>query len=87
MGAIGDNCEFELNECTSNPCAEGSLCVDGRGGYTCVCDALRQGKRCHEVVPYCTRFSEPCKNGADCYSCNLDIFKVRINLISYSYFV
>lgn len=73
---MGELCEYELNECSSNPCAKGSLCVDKINGYVCICDPLMQGVRCKEVVPFCKRFNEPCKNGADCYSCNSDTFKV-----------
>ena len=75
-GSVGEFCEFELNECSSNPCAEGSLCLDKLNGYECVCDPLKQGVHCNEVIPYCKRFNEPCKNGAQCFSCNSDTFKV-----------
>lgn len=81
IGAIGDLCEFELNECSSNPCAEGSVCVDKMNEYQCICDPLRQGMHCNEVVPYCDRFAEPCKNDAACYSCNSETFKVKTHKV------
>jgi len=49
-GAVGDNCERELNECISGPCSEGSLCIDEHNGY--VLDKLRSFyARCHRVDP------------------------------------
>ena len=78
-GAMGDRCEYELNECSSDPCAKESICVDEFDGYRCICDGTYwQGIHCTEVVPNCQRLEleKPCKNDADCYSCNLETFKV-----------
>ena len=38
-----DRCE-QIDECLSNPCRNGGTCIDGLGGYTCLCP---EGK-CHE---------------------------------------
>ena len=34
---VGNNCEFNANECSSNPCQNGATCKDGINTYTCDC--------------------------------------------------
>ena len=36
-GYTGDFCDGNINECLSNPCANGAECVDKLDGFECVC--------------------------------------------------
>lgn len=36
----------DVNECDSNPCKEGTACVNKLGTYTCECDNGWEGKNC-----------------------------------------
>ena len=36
----------DMNECDSNPCTNGTTCVDGINGYNCTCAAGYTGDRC-----------------------------------------
>ena len=36
-GYHGEVCEFEINECGSNPCRNGAACIDYINGYNCSC--------------------------------------------------
>lgn len=49
-GFSGDLCNFEYNECDSNPCLNGGQCIDHIGGFSCQCTKGYQGKRCHIKV-------------------------------------
>ena len=35
--SAGDSCEFNTNECSSNPCQNGATCKDEINKYTCEC--------------------------------------------------
>lgn len=49
-GFSGDLCNYEYNECDSNPCVNSGQCIDHIGGYTCQCTKGYQGQRCHIKV-------------------------------------
>ena len=36
----------DVNECASNPCFNGRLCIDGQHRFTCDCGSGYQGSRC-----------------------------------------
>ena len=36
-GLTGRNCQQDIEECASSPCAAGSTCKEEIGGYTCIC--------------------------------------------------
>ena len=41
-----DVCFSELNECESQPCLNGGVCVDGPGYYNCTCIDGYEGGDC-----------------------------------------
>ena len=55
---------FQVDECGSNPCQNGAICVDLVSNYTCRCRPGWMGKLCEEPVDEC--LSDPCRNGATC---------------------
>lgn len=59
-GFTGSRCETNINECASNPCANGGSCVDGYNSYICNCVSGYSGVRCEESSQSCggTYFSE-----------------------------
>lgn len=50
LGFSGDLCDFEYNECDSNPCLNGGQCIDHIGSFSCQCSKGYQGRRCHIKV-------------------------------------
>lgn len=46
VGFDGPDCRININECASQPCTEGSTCIDGIGAFSCVCPPNKRGKRC-----------------------------------------
>lgn len=49
-GFAGELCNFEYNECESNPCLNGAQCTDHIGEFSCKCTRGYSGKRCHIKV-------------------------------------
>lgn len=49
-GFSGELCNFEYNECDSNPCLNNGECTDHIGGFSCKCTRGFTGKRCHLKV-------------------------------------
>lgn len=45
-GFTGPDCRININECISNPCVEGSTCVDSINDYKCICPPHKTGKNC-----------------------------------------
>jgi hypothetical protein len=58
----GQNC-FQVDECTSNPCAHGN-CIDGILLFHCDCHAGYLGQQCDVDIDECS--SQPCVNDAEC---------------------
>ncbi|XP_019619554.1 PREDICTED: fibropellin-1-like [Branchiostoma belcheri] len=56
-------CE-EINECSSDPCANGGICNDGVDSYTCTCAPGYEGDHCETDTDECS--SDPCENGGIC---------------------
>lgn len=49
-GFAGELCNFEYNECESNPCQNGGECIDHIGSYECHCTNGFTGSRCQIKV-------------------------------------
>lgn len=47
--STGKNCEFEVDECESQPCQNGGTCTAVSGGFNCSCPANYKG-RCSSSV-------------------------------------
>eukprot|EP01045_Picozoa_sp_COSAG04_P020189 COSAG04_NODE_2042_length_4939_cov_10.170868_1_plen_448_part_00 len=48
-GFTGLNCNFDMNECASAPCANGGTCTEPEGGaYSCECAAGWAGESCKD---------------------------------------
>ena len=64
-GMSGGNCEMDIDECASTPCANGGKCsTPVVGKYMCTCLGGFQGVNCAVNIDECA--STPCKNGAVC---------------------
>jgi Notch-like protein len=66
-GALSGNCDVDVDECSSGPCANGGACTHAENGvddYTCECVPGVKGKSCETDVDECV--SSPCANGAAC---------------------
>lgn len=50
IGFSGEFCNYEYNECDSNPCLNDGQCTDHVGGFSCKCTRGYTGKRCHIKV-------------------------------------
>lgn len=49
----GKDCSVNIDECESNPCAQGSTCVDGINSYACVCQDGLTGTNCEIDIDDC----------------------------------
>ncbi|XP_016093659.1 cubilin [Sinocyclocheilus grahami] len=52
-GWAGQNCDQNVNECSSNPCQNGGTCIDGINGYTCTCTSQWTGPQCQTPQQEC----------------------------------
>lgn len=69
-GYTGTNCETEIDECQSDPCAHGQ-CLDAINDYVCACDVDWYGTNCDVYQNGCD--PNPCVNG-QCFHDGLDYF-------------
>lgn len=51
-GFAGELCDYEYNECESNPCLNDGECIDQIGGYECKCSKGYIGNRCQMKVGF-----------------------------------
>lgn len=51
-GFGGPECNFEYNECESNPCSNGGTCLDRVGEFQCICPVGYAGSRCETQVNF-----------------------------------
>ncbi|XP_066284641.1 fibropellin-1-like [Branchiostoma lanceolatum] len=59
-GYTGQYCNFDIDECSPDPCIHGS-CTDGVNSYNCACQDGWAGKNCSIDVDECA--SNPCAQG------------------------
>jgi EGF domain-containing protein/growth factor-like EGF protein len=59
-GFTGVNCEFDIDECASDPCVHGD-CSDGTNHYDCTCDSGYTDVNCETNIDECA--SNPCVRG------------------------
>lgn len=54
-GFTGDHCQYEVNECDSQPCLNGGACHDGVKTFRCSCSKGYTGNRCQvrTLQSYC----------------------------------
>ena len=60
----GDHCELNIDECSSWPCENKALCLDGIDSYACQCVPGFEGYNCEIDVDECE--SSPCHNQGEC---------------------
>uniref|UniRef100_A0AAV2IWP0 CRUMBS n=1 Tax=Knipowitschia caucasica TaxID=637954 RepID=A0AAV2IWP0_KNICA len=63
-GFAGENCSVNINECESEPCQNGGVCLDQVNSYICACSAGFLGLQCEVNINECE--SQPCLNGGWC---------------------
>uniref|UniRef100_A0A8I3RR84 Protein crumbs homolog 1 n=1 Tax=Canis lupus familiaris TaxID=9615 RepID=A0A8I3RR84_CANLF len=65
LGWSGTHCEFNIDECFSNPCIHGN-CSDRVAAYHCRCEPGYTGVNCETDIDNCQ--NHQCANGATCIS-------------------
>uniref|UniRef100_A0A672LG93 Neurogenic locus notch homolog protein 2-like n=1 Tax=Sinocyclocheilus grahami TaxID=75366 RepID=A0A672LG93_SINGR len=66
-GFQGVNCEYDVDECQSNPCRNGGTCIDLINRFSCACPPGTKGLQCEVDVNECApEFGARCKNGGQC---------------------
>ncbi|XP_068104249.1 protein crumbs homolog 2 isoform X1 [Hyperolius riggenbachi] len=63
-GFAGENCSQNIDECESDPCKNGGICIDLINGYECHCALGYTGVLCAVNIDDCE--NNPCQNGATC---------------------
>ncbi|XP_045769800.1 protein eyes shut [Maniola jurtina] len=63
-GWEGLKCEEQIDECQSNPCRNGGICIDAHADYMCACTYGFTGKSCEVQIEFCDEDS--CSNNALC---------------------
>ncbi|CAG9567385.1 unnamed protein product [Danaus chrysippus] len=63
-GWTGQKCEDQIDECESNPCRNGGICIDAHADYMCACTYGYTGKSCEVAIEFCSQDS--CSDKALC---------------------
>lgn len=50
---LGYHCEFDVDECISNPCLNGATCNNKVGSFMCSCLNGFEGKFCETNIDDC----------------------------------
>ena len=72
-GWSGEICDFDEDECASDPCQNGGVCTDSIDGYMCACAEGAtpgrpgwDGDNCETEVDLCALGQDPCHARATC---------------------
>lgn len=66
--------DASIDECASNPCLNGGVCIDGASSFTCKCAPGFSGPTCSVNDDDCA--PNPCKNGGVCTD-GIDAFSCK----------
>ncbi len=69
-GFTGSVCDQPIDECASNPCANGAECIDKTDDFECVCPEGKTGKYCQEDIDFCEQHGHQCKMNSTCLEAN-----------------
>jgi len=53
LGWAGKQCQIDVDECSSDPCQNGGVCLDHIGSYQCACSYGFTGTHCEQTVEQC----------------------------------
>jgi Notch-like protein len=89
QGFGGPECEDDLNECWSQPCLNGGVCVDSSivatvsiFAYRCACSPGWEGGICAADTDECV--SNPCQNGGSCVESNVTSPGMEVSIDAYA---
>ena len=72
-GYNGSECEMNIDDCLSDPCASTGQCVDGVDSFTCSCDQGYTGQLCETDIDECEGVNcsgnGECLDGIGSFSC------------------
>ncbi|KOB77926.1 Crumbs, partial [Operophtera brumata] len=60
----GPKCDDQIDECESNPCQNGAVCIDVHADYMCACTFGFTGKSCEVQIEFCD--DSACSDNALC---------------------
>ncbi|KAK3584841.1 hypothetical protein CHS0354_005699 [Potamilus streckersoni] len=74
VGFTGFTCQHSIDDCLSNPCQKGGICIDGYLSYTCQCAKGFNGTNCESNIDNCvgnctSNGSSSCMDLVDDYNC------------------
>lgn len=66
------NCDINHDDCSTNPCKNGGVCIDGIADYTCQCVTGFLGSHCLTNIDDCINVAcgnGTCVDGVNSYHC------------------